>query len=38
MRANHADILDAIRESKDLSDDTKTKLKSALDQFGKTFA
>jgi len=38
MRANHADILGAIRDSKDLSDDTKAKLKSALDQFGKTFA
>jgi F-type H+-transporting ATPase subunit alpha len=38
MRANHADILTAIRDSKDLADDTKAKLKSALDQFGKTFA
>jgi F-type H+-transporting ATPase subunit alpha len=38
MRANHADILGAIRDSKDLSDETKGKLKSALDQFGKTFA
>jgi F-type H+/Na+-transporting ATPase subunit alpha len=38
MRANHADILAAIRDSKDLSDDTKGKLKGALDQFGKTFA
>ena len=38
MRANHADILTAIRDSKDLADDTKAKLKSALDQFAKTFA
>ena len=38
MRANHADILAAIRDSKDLADDTKAKLKSALDQFAKTFA
>jgi len=38
LRANHGDVLKAIRDSKDLSDDTKAKLKSALDQFGKTFA
>ncbi|WP_420139274.1 F0F1 ATP synthase subunit alpha [Sphingomonas sp.] len=38
MRANHADVLGAIRDSKDLSDDSKAKLKSALDQFAKTFA
>lgn len=38
VRANHADILTAIRDSKDLADDTKAKLKSALDQFAKTFA
>ena len=38
MRANHADVLKAIRDSKDLADDTKATLKSALDQFAKTFA
>ncbi|QDX26005.1 F0F1 ATP synthase subunit alpha [Sphingomonas suaedae] len=38
MRSKHADILTAIRESKDLSDDTKSKLKDALAAFGKTFA
>jgi F-type H+-transporting ATPase subunit alpha len=38
MRANHGDVLTAIRDSKDLADDTKGKLKSALDQFAKTFA
>ncbi|WP_116089521.1 F0F1 ATP synthase subunit alpha [Sphingomonas crusticola] len=38
LRANHADVLGAIRDSKDLSDDTKAKLKGALDQFAKTFA
>ncbi|MFL9841286.1 F0F1 ATP synthase subunit alpha [Sphingomonas sp. ST-64] len=38
MRSKHADILSAIRESKDLSDDTKSKLKDALAVFGKTFA
>jgi F-type H+-transporting ATPase subunit alpha len=38
MRANNKDVLKAIRDSKDLGDDTKAKLKSALDQFAKTFA
>jgi len=38
LRANHADVLKAIRDSKDLGDDTKAKLKAALDQFAKTFA
>ncbi|TKD51172.1 F0F1 ATP synthase subunit alpha [Sphingomonas baiyangensis] len=38
MRAKHADVLAAIRDSKDLSDDTKGKLKAALDGFAKTFA
>jgi F-type H+-transporting ATPase subunit alpha len=38
MRANNKDVLKAIRDSKDLGDDTKAKLKGALDQFAKTFA
>ena len=38
MRTNNKDVLKAIRDSKDLGDDTKAKLKSALDQFAKTFA
>ncbi|MGN6622496.1 MAG: F0F1 ATP synthase subunit alpha [Sphingomonas sp.] len=38
MRANHADILTDIREKRDLSDDTKGKLKGALDAFAKSFA
>ncbi len=38
MRANHADVLKAIRDSKDLSDDTRAKLKAALEAFAKTFA
>ncbi|MBB5698066.1 F0F1 ATP synthase subunit alpha [Sphingomonas yantingensis] len=38
MRSKHADVLAAIRDTKDLSDDTKGKLKSALDGFAKTFA
>jgi F-type H+-transporting ATPase subunit alpha len=38
MRTSHADILAAIRDTKDLSDETKAKLKDALTAFGKTFA
>lgn len=38
MRANHADLLAAIRESKDLKDDVRDKLKEALAAFAKTFA
>ncbi|MCW3846095.1 F0F1 ATP synthase subunit alpha [Sphingomonas sp. LB-2] len=38
MRANHKDVLKAIRDSKDLSDDTRAKLKAALEAFAKTFA
>lgn len=38
MRANHADILTTIRDTKDLGDEVKGKLKAALDQFAKTFA
>ncbi|MDJ1157371.1 F0F1 ATP synthase subunit alpha [Chelatococcus sp. SYSU_G07232] len=37
LRAKHADILDAIRTSRDLSDDTAAKLKSAVEAFAKTF-
>jgi F-type H+-transporting ATPase subunit alpha len=38
IRAEHADILTAIRESKALGDEPKAKLKAALDTFGKQFA
>ncbi|MGN6279134.1 MAG: F0F1 ATP synthase subunit alpha [Sphingomonas sp.] len=38
MRANHADVLTDIRDKRDLSDDTKGKLKDALDAFAKSFA
>lgn len=38
MRSKHADILKDIRDSKDLSDATRAKLKDALEAFGKTFA
>ncbi|WP_431471132.1 F0F1 ATP synthase subunit alpha [Sphingosinithalassobacter sp. LHW66-3] len=38
MRANHKDVLDSIRETKALSDETRDKMKAALDAFSKTFA
>jgi F-type H+-transporting ATPase subunit alpha len=38
LRHEHADILTAIRDSRDFGDDVKAKLKAALDAFGKTFA
>jgi F-type H+/Na+-transporting ATPase subunit alpha len=38
LRANHAGVLGQIRDSKDLGDDAKSGLKSALDAFAKTFA
>ena len=38
MHASHAGILDAIRSSKDLADDTAAKLKAAVEAFAKAFA
>ena len=38
LRANHADTLGMIRDTRDLGDEAKGKLKDALDAFGKTFA
>jgi F-type H+-transporting ATPase subunit alpha len=38
VRSEHAGVLKAIRDSKDLSDDTRAALKSALEAFAKTFA
>jgi F-type H+-transporting ATPase subunit alpha len=38
LRANHKDVLKTIRDTKDLGDDAKAKLKGALDAFAKTFA
>ena len=38
LRSNHADMLKGIRESRDLSDDSKAALKAALDKFTKSFA
>ncbi len=37
LRANHADILEAIRVEKQISDATEAKLKAALDAFTKAF-
>jgi F-type H+-transporting ATPase subunit alpha len=38
LRAKHADLLNAIRDSRDLSDDSAGKLKSAVEGFAKSFA
>ncbi|KAB0681284.1 F0F1 ATP synthase subunit alpha [Aureimonas leprariae] len=38
LRTEHKDILDTIAREKQLSDDTRAKLKSALDSFAKSFA
>jgi F-type H+/Na+-transporting ATPase subunit alpha len=38
IRGKHADILDSIRTSRDLPDDTAAKLKSAVEGFAKSFA
>ncbi len=38
LRANHADVLTKIRDTRDLGDEAKAGLKAALDQFAKTFA
>jgi F-type H+-transporting ATPase subunit alpha len=38
IRSKHADILDAVRKSSDLSDDVAAKLKSAVESFAKSFA
>jgi F-type H+-transporting ATPase subunit alpha len=38
MRAEHADILTAIRDQKEISKETGDKLKAAVDKFAKAFA
>jgi F-type H+-transporting ATPase subunit alpha len=38
LRGKNADILNSIRDSRDLSDDTAAKLKSVVEGFAKTFA
>jgi F-type H+/Na+-transporting ATPase subunit alpha len=38
LRANHPEILDDIRATRDLSDATGAKLKSAVESFAKSFS
>jgi F-type H+-transporting ATPase subunit alpha len=38
LRGKNVEILNTIRESRDLSDDTAAKLRSAVEGFAKTFA
>jgi F-type H+-transporting ATPase subunit alpha len=38
LKAKHADILETIRTKKELADDTKAKLKAAVQEFAKSFA
>jgi F-type H+/Na+-transporting ATPase subunit alpha len=38
FRSKHTDVLEAIRTSKDLSDDTAKKLKAGVEAFAKSFA
>jgi len=38
MRAEHAGILDAIRDQREISKETGDKLKAAVDKFAKAFA
>jgi F-type H+-transporting ATPase subunit alpha len=38
LRGKNADILNTIRESRDLSDDTAGKLKAAVEGYAKSFA
>jgi F-type H+-transporting ATPase subunit alpha len=38
MRSEHADVLTAIRDSREFADDTRDKVKAALDTFAKQFA
>jgi F-type H+-transporting ATPase subunit alpha len=38
LRTTHADLLETIRASKDLSDDSASKLKSIVEAHAKTFA
>jgi len=37
MRANHGDVLSAIRDEQAISDETEAKLKSSLENYAKTF-
>ena len=37
LRANHADLLAAIRTEQELTDDTQAKLKDAVEAYAKNF-
>jgi F-type H+-transporting ATPase subunit alpha len=37
VRANHTDILDAIREQQAISDETDAKLKTAIETYANSF-
>ena len=37
VRNQHPEILDAIRDSRDLDDSTSAKLKAAVDKYAQTF-
>ena len=37
LRGKHGDLLNAIRDSRDLSDDTAGKLKAVVEGFAKSF-
>ena len=38
LRGKHADILDSIRTSRDLTDDTAAKLKGVVEAYAKSFS
>jgi F-type H+/Na+-transporting ATPase subunit alpha len=38
IKAKHADILQAIRDKQELTDEIRTKLRAAIDGYAKTFA
>jgi len=38
LRSQHSDVLDAIRDSRDLDDATAARLKGVVDNYAKTFA
>ena len=38
LRTSHADLMDAIRSSKDLSDASAAQLKSVVESFAKSFS
>jgi F-type H+-transporting ATPase subunit alpha len=38
LRSKHADLLDTVRSSKDLSSDSEAKLKDVVQNFAKSFS